>query len=199
MDRAGDIVNPDGWDLRNYEKNPVVLVDHDYRIEKIIGRGIVKADSEGLWAETQFADTELAETAFHLHANGFARAWSVGFAPIKGHSTREGKEGDCEVCGGIKNPGYGMHFTKQELLEYSLVSVPMNPEAVTQALEQGICSKALAPVFFREFNEEPTTAPSIDAPLVAKASDADLEALIGQSTQTIRELALETLLRRRNH
>ena len=204
LDRGGDIVNVDGWDLRNYRKNPVVLVDHDYRVEKIIGAGKVTSDKQGLWAVTEFADTELAETAFNLHTNGFARAWSVGFSPIKGHPVRDGKEHECDTCSGVKQPGYGMHFLKQELLEYSLVSVPMNPEAVTQAVERGICSKALAPVFFRELDGEPTTAPVETAPPEAKAADvalsdearALLERVSGQCERNRREAAtLRYLLR----
>ena len=40
-DRAGDIVNPKGLDLKNFKKNPVVLVNHDYRVESIIGKAVV--------------------------------------------------------------------------------------------------------------------------------------------------------------
>ncbi len=34
-DRHGERVRQDGWELDNYKKNPVILVNHSYRVEAI--------------------------------------------------------------------------------------------------------------------------------------------------------------------
>jgi hypothetical protein len=34
----GDKVNVDGWDIKNYLKNPVILSDHRYEVESIVGK-----------------------------------------------------------------------------------------------------------------------------------------------------------------
>ena len=39
-DRYGDIVDQATWKLDNYRANPVVQVDHDYRVESTVGRGL---------------------------------------------------------------------------------------------------------------------------------------------------------------
>lgn len=39
VDRAGEIVKADGWELENYMKNPIILFGHDYRdIKNVVGR-----------------------------------------------------------------------------------------------------------------------------------------------------------------
>lgn len=55
VDRYGDIIEPDGWDLRNFKKNPIALFGHmssfpignwtDLRVEggKLIGRLVLAA------------------------------------------------------------------------------------------------------------------------------------------------------------
>lgn len=139
QDRAGDIVEPKGWDTEKFLSNPVVLVDHDYRVEKIIGRAqSVWADDSGLYATTVFSDKGLGAAAFDLVQAGIARAWSVGFRPIDQEPIRDEK-------GVLK----GFRFTKQELLEYSLVAIPMNPDAVNNAIQRGIDRTSLELLFSR--------------------------------------------------
>ena len=79
-DRAGDIVSPTGARLKNYRKNPVVLVNHDYRVESIIGRSVhIEAGDDGLYSRTRFLDTPLARDAFAL-AKEKLGGWSIGFS-----------------------------------------------------------------------------------------------------------------------
>jgi HK97 family phage prohead protease len=139
-DRAGDVVNPEGWVLDNFLKNPVVVANHDYSIQSIIGKAIsLEVTPEGLVATTQFHDKGLGALAFDLVSNDMARAWSVGFKAIQGEPVKDTQG---------RNTG-GMKYTKQELLEYSLVAVPMNPEAVTACVQRGLVSEQLAPKLFR--------------------------------------------------
>src|SRR5262245_11230648 len=59
-DRVGDVVEADGADLANYLKHPVVVANHSYRIEDIIGRAIsLSVTEDGIFARTKYRDTPL--------------------------------------------------------------------------------------------------------------------------------------------
>ncbi len=117
-DRVNDDISLDGWDLDNFMANPVVLDIHDYGAPPI-GKAVeVYKQGNQLRAKTQFAPTERGKLYFELYKGGFMRAFSVGFMALE----YEAKP---------KNQGY--HFTKQELLEYSVVPVPCNPRALKSA------------------------------------------------------------------
>lgn len=114
-DRVGDIIKMDGVDLSNYLKNPIILFNHDY--DKIIGKAIdVEVVDSKLIFKIQFADTPLGKEVYYLLKNGYMNASSVGFI---------GKEYEGNEAGGLT-------FTKIELLELSIVSVPCNPAALVQ-------------------------------------------------------------------
>lgn len=139
IDRVGDMIDPMGWDLRWFRKNPVVLQNHSYAIEDLIGTAKdVEATPEGLFSTTVFDDEIPAgKLAWTLVQKRLARTWSVGFRPIKAHSVAKGaSELECEKCieAAKKQKGRewirGIHFEKAELLEYSLVAVPMNQTIV---------------------------------------------------------------------
>jgi len=116
-DRDGDLGEPEGWVLENFLKNPVVLWLHD--LSKPIGRCVeIKRAGDALVAVTEFAKTPLAEEIWALYRDGFLRAWSVSFLALEWEPLPTG----------------GRRFLKQELLEYSAVSVPANPEALTSDL-----------------------------------------------------------------
>ncbi len=38
VDRYGDIIDQKGWDLTNFKKNPMILVDHFYSVSAIVGQ-----------------------------------------------------------------------------------------------------------------------------------------------------------------
>lgn len=134
-DRDGDTINPGGWVLDNYLKNPIVLWGHDRRsAESVIGKATsISVGTDGLRATAQFATAEenpLADTVYRLLQGGYLNAVSVGFNPI------EYKYRDA--------PGdYGVDFIKQELLEFSVVSIPCNPEALTTARAKGLDLSAM--------------------------------------------------------
>ena len=124
-DRVGDLIAVDGWETQAFEANPVFLFAHDHRLPPI---GTVPK----LWKEgktllnTVRWDMEdpFAASIAGKYIRGIMRAESVGFRPIE--------FAEREDDGGKK----GIHFTKQELLEISAVSVPMHPRALRKMLEQ---------------------------------------------------------------
>jgi HK97 family phage prohead protease len=138
-DRAGDVVDPAGADVTNYMKNPVVLADHNYSINSIIGRATsLEIRDGGLWARTKFHDKGIGADAFNLVEAGMARAWSIGFRPVE-YDTRKDKDG---------RKTRGFHFKKWELLEYSLVAIPMNPDIVANAIKRGLLDPDNVPNLF---------------------------------------------------
>ena len=117
-DRDGDIVELSGWELENFLRNPVVLWMH--RHEAPVGKCVrLERTPDALVATTQFADTPLAQEIWQLYKQGVLRAWSVSFIAKQWEPTSTG----------------GRRFIRQELLEYSGVSVPANPSALSLGLE----------------------------------------------------------------
>lgn len=129
IDRQGESVNPQGWQLDNYMKNPVVLYAHDYS-SLPIGKAIkVEIKNNQLVFDIQFANTEMGRAVFQLYKDKILNAFSVGFA-VK----RYGIAGTDPYT-----------IMEQELLELSAVPVPANPQALAKDIQSKIFSlKALA-------------------------------------------------------
>ncbi len=136
VDRDNDTVNPKGWDLKQFRKNPVVLFAHDGR-RPPIGRGSkVKVEDGKLKARVEFMSNDVdtsgfSDSIFRMVRGGFLRATSVGFLPKDFEFTDDEDRGSGSFFGGID-------FLKQELLEFSIVPVPSNPEALLEARAKGI-------------------------------------------------------------
>jgi hypothetical protein len=137
-DRHGTILNQDNWDLDNYLKNPIVAYQHtlsgglcsDPNPDFVIGKSI-KIGTEGmakgkmLVANAQFEPAEinpLAEKVFRKLLFGSISRSSVGFLPVG-----EGAYGEGEEAQGKDKEVY--YFHGQELLEWSVVNLPSNPDA----------------------------------------------------------------------
>lgn len=118
-DRAGERFAKGAWNLENFLKNPVVLLQHDNRSFPVGKAVSVVEDETGLLAKTIFhEETEEARVTFNLFKQKFLHAFSVGFIP-KNYMMEPMPDGKSK----------GVVFTDAELYEYSPVSVPMNPGA----------------------------------------------------------------------
>lgn len=114
-DRHGDIVKQDGWDLKSYKENPILLFMHDHTkpIGKVTKIWVDKTGKAKLMFKAMISSaTEEARAAKQLMQEGILRSFSVGFMPLE-------IDGDA--------------ITKSELHEISLVSVGANAEARLQA------------------------------------------------------------------
>ena len=128
IDRVGDTVAVDGWDLTQYLKNPVVLWAHDGSMLPIGKATKVWADNGALHATAEFTPPGMVrfnDVVFDLYKGGFLNAVSVGFRPTKWAFSED------------KDRKYGIDFMSQELLEFSAVPVPANPEALIEARSAG--------------------------------------------------------------
>jgi len=113
VDRAGDSLKVENWDLKNFKKNPVLLAGHNYRPEYVIGVAKkIWVEGKKLMFEPEFHEiTALARQMKEMFEEEILKAWSVGF--ISKHKG-EGKEEEVSY----------------ELLEVSAVAVPCNPKAL---------------------------------------------------------------------
>lgn len=139
IDRDGEILSIDGWKINNYKKNPVILANHNY-YAPVIGRAkSVKIKDGKMVVRIEFPEEGVnpeADVFRKLYKAGFMKAGSIGFIPLKWE------------YGDGKNTDYYRKFTEQEMLEFSLVSVPANPEALINgekgfkaAVDEGVISK----------------------------------------------------------
>ncbi len=134
QDRHGDIIRSKGIVLKHFRKNPVVLFAHDAWMPPIgkspkitIGDGFVDADVDFFDLETY----EFADTIFRIVDKGGLKATSVGFMPLKYERMEEDDEDN------ISKVRWGIDFKKIDLLEFSIVPVPANPEAVRSVAKSG--------------------------------------------------------------
>lgn len=155
IDRAGEVIKLDAWDFSHYLKSPVVLWGHNYQ-EPPIGICLsLEKVNNGIKATGKFAPTPFAQQIRTLYDAGMCRATSVGF---------------------IVTEQEGNVITKAELLEFSFVSVPANPYALSlrrsYTLEQDVASLVVKGVqsFLTEKKDAEVTPPA-DAPAPAPAVD----------------------------
>lgn len=127
VDRMGDIVRAAGCRFDNYLKNPVVLLGHDYHdlpVGKTLSLEVVPG--VGVKAVFQFPPEgtyEKADTARRLWDAGYLNAASIGFDPLKSVNLEPDK------------PWGPQEYVEWELLEWSIVTVPANQDALRLALE----------------------------------------------------------------
>lgn len=118
-DRMGDTIDQNGWDLRAYKKNPIILFGHDH--SQPVGRAKrVEVKNGRLELDVEYMPEEISPFAAmigRMAKAGFLPAVSVGFRPIEAEPRKRG----------------GLHFKRQELLEVSSVTVPANPSAIAYA------------------------------------------------------------------
>ena len=83
-DRMGDVIKVDGWDLKNFKRNPVFLFAHDNNRPPIGVVSGINVQGNQLVASVKF-DTEdpFAELIRGKFARKIMHAVSVGFRPIE--------------------------------------------------------------------------------------------------------------------
>lgn len=115
-DRHGEVVDINGWDVKNFKKNPVLLWGHDHSLPAI---GYAKNLKKDMTFEPVFHDkTDLAKAVKALY-EGYVDDEGNEIPPILNSFSVGFRALDMD----------GNKYTKQELLEISAVNVPANPEA----------------------------------------------------------------------
>lgn len=150
-DRHGSVIRLKGWNLKNFKKNGIVGYQHELygswggdsnpdsviakatafiEGDKLIGRATFEAyeDYDGLKDKTLITGNQLAEKIFRKVVAGTLKSTSVGFMPII-----EGNYGKDDQARGGKDQTF--FYDQAELLEFSIVNIPSNPNAVKRALD----------------------------------------------------------------
>lgn len=155
VDRYGDIIDPAGWDLKWFKKNPIALFGHSSSFP--IGTwSNVRVEGGKLKAKLDLAakgTSARIDELINLVEQGILRAVSVGFRPLQNEPIDKDK------------PYGGQRYTKQELLETSLVSVPANPAALAVAKSLNVSDETLSLAFGEqaEVRRRDVTAPGENA------------------------------------
>ena len=131
VDRYGDIIRANGWDLSNFKTNSVLLWAHQSSQPPIGKVPDIRVEGTRLVASVEFrpeGDNELADDVYRGLQGGFINAVSVGFLPTKKPN----------MLWADDDPNHekwptGYEFVGQELLELSVVPVPANAQALALA------------------------------------------------------------------
>jgi len=133
LDRYNEIIIASGWQLANYQQNPVFQNSHQYGdIIFTLGKAITtEVRGSTLFQRIQFATeaNPIAKIAYGLYRGKFLNAVSVGFAPLRWEN-------------GTEKTAYRRKYLEQELLEVSAVGIPANPNALALGLKSGAIAKS---------------------------------------------------------
>lgn len=136
-DSYGDIVDPKGWDLTRFKKNPIALFGHNSSFP--IGTwSNVRVEGGKLMAKLNLAargTSARIDELISLVEQGVLRAVSVGFIPKQAEPLDKDK------------PYAGQRYLRSELLETSLVSVPSNPAALAVAKSLNLSTETISLAF----------------------------------------------------
>ena len=174
VDRMGDVIRADGWQLTAFKKNPVALFGHEHSFP--IGQWKnVKVVGKRLVGELEMAAEGTSERIDEIRSllkQRILKAVSVGFR-IKDYAPMDEKE-----------PMGGWDIRKAELHETSVVSVPANPSAVLLAKSMGISAET-RDLIFRTGKDATSIHPSSRAK-AAPATSSDYSDILGTPSDVIR-------------
>lgn len=133
-DRGGDVMIMDGADISNFKNNPIILWMHlsspgmfssDYNEDNALGYGEPFFEDGKLKVKIHFEPADLNTKADKIRRKvefGTLSAGSIGFIP------KEASYGDKEKG---EDPN-AFYIKKWELLEYSIVTIPMLQNALVE-------------------------------------------------------------------
>lgn len=139
VDRDGDTISVDGWELDNYRKGGSFLWGHDSSLLPVAEPVKVFTAGDALILRVRFPDPDLDHqcgtgfgyTVMRYYDLGLMKAVSVGFLPKEWTFNEE------------RGGWAPMDFKRQELLEVSAVPVPANPNALLIARSKGIANQPI--------------------------------------------------------
>lgn len=135
-DRVGDVVKIDGLDTKDFEQNPIALYMHNHQ-EPIGAWSNLRKSNGALIGSLNLAykgTSKLIDFAHSMISQGMLKAVSVSFMPIDYVKNANGK---------------GLLINKSSLLEVSLVTIPMNPQALMIAKSFDFSDQELNALFLQ--------------------------------------------------
>ena len=177
--RNGDELNLRGVSFKSYRKNPVVLWAHDsYRGIPIAKTVKIGHDDQGrIVADFEFnSDDEFAARVENAWNGGFIRAASIRFMPTKVVEMMD-EQGRVDR----------LRIEKSDLLEWSLVPVPADPDAV----KAGARALGLPAEIFRGLEPEPEPEPEEAEPLPEPVTEESLVERVDALEREVKALSVQ--------
>jgi len=116
IDRDQEIVNVEGMDITAYQKNPVLLWNHDW--DEVRGRVVsLHKDGKGLWVKAEMQRLTGKEADFENVLYGNVKSFSIGFIPKEYQYLDDAVE-----------------ITQSEMIELSIAPVQSNRSALFQVV-----------------------------------------------------------------
>jgi len=138
-DRHGTVLPVDKWNLDRFNANGIVGYQHNVYggdlcnapdPDQVIGKGRAWIEGDQVIGSVTFEPAEinpLAEKIFRKVLFGTLKATSVGFNPTASGNWGQGDESEFG-----SNSTY--YYAGQELLEFSIVNIPSNPDALKRSM-----------------------------------------------------------------
>jgi hypothetical protein len=147
LDCYAEIVRVSGWKFTHFAKNAPFVDSHDYStIEKLLGQVTAWRVEKNQLVETVRYDLEpgsLGLKAFKLVRDGFLKAVSVGFVPVRMVSKWDAQPGDfAQAAAELKLDAataakLRVVYLEQEQIELSQCVIGANPNALARAYKAG--------------------------------------------------------------
>jgi HK97 family phage prohead protease len=132
-DRYGSVIDPRGWVLTSYLRNPVVLFAHDHSGLPVGRTTKLTPTKNALNFRVEFATfNDRSREVYEMVKAGFMSGVSVGFIPL---------EAVPYEATTVTHTAENLRYTKVELLELSIVAIPANRAALKNALSSGRLSE----------------------------------------------------------
>lgn len=180
-DRYGDVVLPSAFKMDNYNKNPIILLQHDQN--QPIGTMVsYEVTDQGLKIKVEISNA--AEDLYRVKTlinDGVLRAFSIGFRMLKGKYI---PEDDIYV------------IQELELLEVSIVSVPANQDSVFtvsksfNTIKEAAILEAKALITTTDSNSEETEVETETVEIV----DESTTVTTTETVSTEKEVTVETVV-----
>lgn len=186
VDRHNTKILVDGWDLRDFQNNPVLLWSHNMDpavstmpvgriigVYKEVGTRADKKLAKRLVFRTEFpaeGTYPFADLVYKMYESKFLRASSVGFRNIKlrrlDPSDDEDKKLIAEEGFDAKHPYGAAILEKNALMELSAVPVGSNPNALAKGLREA------TPVELRGLVDAPEGGVEVDETWIRERFEA---------------------------
>jgi hypothetical protein len=146
VDHGGTVILPDGISLTVYRKNPIVLWQHMSFMPPIGVNQWIKKPKNGnsLIGKTKFATrpenhegTWMPDVVMDLYQQNVLKGVSVGLDVKKARFRGNSDEDDKFFKETKQSKDVWRVVEKANLIEYSCCSIPMNPNALKEALDDG--------------------------------------------------------------
>jgi len=179
IDRDGEIVLPKGMDLTDFRKQPAVYFQHDSNALPLGPCLWIAAKEKKIIAKYQVVTkaSELHAALWELIKAGAYRSHSVGFLS-KDHDAPSPQE----LRFHPEWKGARAVHRKTSLLEFSLVGMPSNTDAVTMAISKGYSEAVVK--FFR--GNEGTAEPIKETEIIAPTESEIRRSFYGQLSKVLK-------------